>query len=373
MDQIDLALREHFGIDQFRAGQKEIIQAFLSGQDVVALMPTGAGKSLCYQLPALLAPGLMIVVSPLIALMDDQFQEWKALKSHCVCERWHSHLDSHRRRKILELIQADQLKVLLVSAEGLQNKELYELLVQKNILGIVIDEAHCLYHWGRSFRPAYTELGGLFQHTPIMFLSATLRYEEYCWVKKLFHIEKTFFWVSSMRRSNLKLKLKLTHDQHQKLEQILLQKKDQSGIIYAKTRREVDYLANKYGLYAYHAGMSQEQRKEVHRRFKSERAVKVVATMAFGMGVNRGDIRFVIHYGLAYSLSHYAQEAGRAGRDGLDSEAILLLNWRDFFWRRLNKDFIELMMFALLGPLRSWYLARLFEHRLRWTSWLRYF
>jgi ATP-dependent DNA helicase RecQ len=371
MSEIELTLKEYFGVSKFRNNQRDAIEAFIQERNTIALLPTGAGKSLCYQLPAIIKPGLMIVVVPLIALMDDQLQEWRCLNIPLEAAALHCHLSLSQRAEVIKKIEFKKLKILFISPEGLQNQALLEIINKNEIAGLVIDEAHCLLQWGLSFRGAYLKLKEIYQslgHPPLMILSATIRYNEWLWIKDYFEFSNPKIIIGSMERENLKLKFALSTNRLMHLQRFLEQHKKQTGLVYVRTRREVDELSKNlrmsgYESYGYHAGMNKGDRKIVHQCFRRADQILVVATMAFGMGVNRSDVRFVYHYGLPTSLTHYAQEAGRAGRDGKLARLMIVVGWRELLETRWNHDHLGLLFFLVLGRWRASYLCSIFEHR----------
>jgi ATP-dependent DNA helicase RecQ len=324
---LNKSLKHYFGYDSFRPGQQEIIQAAMNNQDVLVLIPTGGGKSLCFQLPALLKPGLTIVVSPLIALMQDQVQ---LLQDNGIPATFlNSSLGAGEARNRTRDILAGKIKLLYVAPERLLSDEfvfgfLPQIRESLGIAAFAIDEAHCVSEWGHDFRPEYRQLSHLRQQypdVPMWALTATATERVRADIIQQLQLRNPFVQVSSFNRPNLyyEVRSKSRNSYREVVEQI--QKANGSGIIYCLSRKRVDELANKLqqldGIKAvpYHAGMTGEQRQENQQRFIRDDVQVIVATVAFGMGINKPDVRFVIHYDLPRNIEGYYQESGRAGRD----------------------------------------------------------
>ena len=327
-------LKEYFGFDSFRAPQEEIINDVISGLDVLVLMPTGGGKSLCYQIPSIVRKGVGIVVSPLIALMEDQVA---ALKLQGISAAYYnSSLSSEEARKVLAQLHNDELDLLYIAPERLISTSFLERLEECTIALFAIDEAHCVSQWGHDFRPEYASLGLLKTHfpsVPIIALTATAdKQTRQDIVVKLNYEPKKY--VASFNRPNIHYKVVPKTNAAKQLNQFLQSEIQQSGIIYCGTRNSVERLAEKlqdmgFKARAYHAGLPHSERREVQTLFRHDRIDIVVATIAFGMGIDKPNVRFVVHHDLPKNIEGYYQETGRAGRDGLAAQALLLYDAAD--------------------------------------------
>lgn len=321
---LESALKHYFGYDSFRPGQRQIIEKALRNQDQLVVMPTGGGKSLCYQLPALLKPGLTIVVSPLIALMQDQVQ---ALEDNGIGATFlNSSLSGAELRDRERAILEGEMKLVYVAPERLLNEEMLTgWMSQVYVSAIAIDEAHCVSEWGHDFRPEYRQLQQLrqwFTNVPLMALTATATERVRQDIMTQLALQEPHLHISTFNRPNLYYEVRTKHKQsYQELLQLIRQHEGESGIIYCLSRKGVDQLTGKLQLEGisalpYHAGMDNKLRAENQRRFIRDDVQIMVATIAFGMGINKPDVRFVVHYDLPRNIEGYYQESGRAGRDG---------------------------------------------------------
>ena len=326
-------LKTHFGYDSFRPNQLEIIQHVLSGKDTLAIMPTGGGKSLCYQLPALAQQGVAIVISPLIALMKDQVD---ALQSNGVSAAFYnSTQDQQTQEGILESLMAGTLKLLYVAPESIWGIANY---LQKSIISLIaVDEAHCISSWGHDFRPAYTQLKRLkleFPEAPIIALTATADKATQLDIVKQLAVPHATKFISSFDRPNLYLDVRPGQQRLQQIFKFLGPRGLQSGIIYCLSRKNTETLAAKlkakgYDAKAYHAGLSPELRTSIQEDFVNDTTPIIVATVAFGMGIDKSNVRWVIHYNMPKNIEGYYQEIGRGGRDGLKAHALLFYSYAD--------------------------------------------
>ncbi|MHB1277637.1 MAG: DNA helicase RecQ [Bacteroidia bacterium] len=331
-------LRSVFGFSEFRGKQQEIISHILEGKDSLAIMPTGAGKSLCFQLPALSLPGLTVVISPLIALMKDQID---GLRSNGVQARsYNSNVSEREKTLVLQELKSGQLKLLYLSPERLflQSAPFIEELKKHPLSLFAIDEAHCISHWGHDFREDYLTLGQLrtrFPEVPIIALTATADVRTRQDILEKLHIPKAQVFLSSFDRPNIYYRASYRADLLRQLDSYLENKKEECGIIYCLARKDTEKLAESlnmmgYNALAYHAGMEKRDRDQRQDLFKNDQMKIIVATIAFGMGIDKPNVRFVIHACLPKNMESYYQETGRAGRDGLPSEALLLHTPADF-------------------------------------------
>ena len=326
-------LKTHFGYDSFRPNQLEIIQHVLSGKDTLAIMPTGGGKSLCYQLPALAQQGVAIVISPLIALMKDQVD---ALKGNGVSAAFYnSSQDQQSQQDILESLMAGTLKLLYVAPESIWGITNY---LEKSIISLIaVDEAHCISSWGHDFRPAYTQLKRLqleFPGTPIIALTATADKATQEDIVNQLGVPKATKFISSFDRPNLYLDVRPGQQRLQQIFKFIGSRGLQSGIIYCLSRKNTETLAAKlkakgYDAKAYHAGLTPELRSSIQEDFINDRTPIIVATVAFGMGIDKSNVRWVIHYNMPKNIEGYYQEIGRGGRDGLKAHALLFYSYAD--------------------------------------------
>ncbi|ULJ60569.1 DNA helicase RecQ [Wielerella bovis] len=317
-------LHDTFGYPEFRGKQAEIVQTLLRGNNALVLMPTGGGKSLCYQIPAIMRDGVAIVVSPLIALMDDQVANLRAAGVHAAAV--HSGTPPDIVRQIAEDIHSGSLKLLYVAPERLVSERFLKFLDNTQVSLFAIDEAHCVSQWGHDFRPEYQQLGLLaerYPHVPRIALTATADTETRADMKHYLKLENATEFVSSFDRPNIYYQvIEKNNGKKQLLDFIKQQMHGQSGIVYCLSRRSVEEIAaflceNGLNAVPYHAGMALEKRQQNQHRFTHEENIIVVATVAFGMGIDKPDVRFVAHLDMPQSIEHFYQESGRAGRDGL--------------------------------------------------------
>jgi ATP-dependent DNA helicase RecQ len=337
---LSAALKKHFGYDEFRPLQREIITGALNGRDVFALLPTGGGKSLCFQLPALLRDGLTIVVSPLIALMKDQVD---ALRTSGIAATFlNSTLAGSESRERLRGIDRNQFRLLYVAPERLMMENFLERALNWNIAQIAIDEAHCISEWGHDFRPEYRELKILRTHfpdVPIMALTATATERVRDDIIKQLKLHAPRCYVASFNRPNLTYRVVAKSSAYQQELDFIRAHPNDSGIVYCASRKSADALAkkltkDKIKALPYHAGMESRERTRNQEAFLRDDARVITATIAFGMGINKPNVRFVIHHDLPKNIEGYYQETGRAGRDGLPSECVLLFSVGDVVKQR---------------------------------------
>ncbi len=328
-------LRRVFGYDGFRPHQQTIIEELIAGRDAFVLMPTGGGKSLCYQIPALHRAGVALVVSPLISLMKDQVD---ALNANGVAAAFYnSALGSEQARQVLARLHAHELDLLYISPERLLSATFVERLADIDIALIAIDEAHCVSQWGHNFRPEYQQLGALrqyFPHIPLVALTATADAQTRDDIVRVLGLGNASRHVTGFDRPNIRYTVLEKHKPFEQLLRFLQDREGQAGIVYALSRKRVDEIAGKLqakGMraQAYHAGLPSSHRQAVQEDFLRDELQVVVATVAFGMGIDKPNVRFVVHYDLPKHIEGFYQETGRAGRDGLDAEALLLFGAQD--------------------------------------------
>ena len=334
------ALKKHFGYDEFRPLQEEIVTDALAGRDVFALMPTGGGKSLCFQLPALLRDGITIVVSPLISLMKDQVDALQA--SGIPATFLNSSLDRKEAASRFRGLNRGQYRLLYVAPERLMLDTFLESALNWNIAQIAIDEAHCISEWGHDFRPEYRELKKLRRHmpdVPIMALTATATERVRKDIVDQLHLHNARCYVASFNRPNLAYRVVPKSSPYEQVLTFVRGRPNDSGIVYCASRKTADSLAKKLngdGVKAkpYHAGLDSTDRAKHQEQFLRDDARVITATIAFGMGINKPNVRFVIHHDLPKNIESYYQETGRAGRDGLPGECVLLFSASDVVKQR---------------------------------------
>lgn len=329
-------LQNTFGYPEFRGRQREIIDAVASGCHALVLMPTGGGKSLCYQIPALMREGVAIVISPLIALMDDQVA---ALRQAGVAAAGvHSGVDAQTVRQIAADIETGHLKLLYVSPERLVSDRFLRFLEHTPISLFAIDEAHCVSQWGHDFRPEYQQLGILAErhpHIPRIALTATADAETRADIKHYLHLEQAAEFVASFDRPNIYYQIIEKNNGKKQLLEFLDHRRGESGIVYCLSRRKVEETAdflreNGHQALPYHAGLDLAIRSAHQHRFTHEEGIVIVATVAFGMGIDKPDVRFVAHLDMPQSIEHFYQESGRAGRDGQAATSWLCYGLNDY-------------------------------------------
>lgn len=341
-NQTDLkgALRNYFGFDNFKGEQEQIIQNLLSGKDTFVIMPTGGGKSVCYQLPALIMPGTAIIISPLIALMKNQVDAIRSLSNESVAHFLNSSLNKGEIATVKKDINEGNTKMLYIAPETLKKDETIEFLKTIDISFVAVDEAHCISEWGHDFRPEYRRIKAMVKEikdVPLMALTATATPKVQSDIIKNLQMTDATVFKSSFNRSNLYYEVRSKGKKGEAIKEIvsfIKARPNKTGIIYCLSRKRVDEIAgilqaNGIKALPYHAGLDAKVRADHQDKFLMEDADVIVATIAFGMGIDKPDVRFVIHYDIPKSIEGYYQETGRGGRDGLEGECILFYNPAD--------------------------------------------
>ncbi len=382
---MQIALKKYFGYDKFRPLQEKIINNVLKNNDSFVLMPTGGGKSLCFQLPALKMPGLTLVISPLIALMKDQVDTLQA--NGIKAEFINSSLSQAQIDNIVENIKNNQTKILYIAPERLAIANFKIFLQSLNISLIAIDEVHCISEWGHDFRPDYRNLSSLkkeFPSTPLIALTATATPKVKNDIIHLLNLKKAKVFTSSFDRKNLYLDVINKKNAFPKLVNLLEKYRNESVIIYCHSRKETEKIAsnlklNGFSARAYHAGLEVNKRKSVQDSFVKDRTNIIVATIAFGMGIDKPDVRLIVHYTFPKTLEGYYQEIGRAGRDGLDSKCVIFYTYADvrkheFFINRIDDNHLaeisrnklsDMLNFCELSTCRKKYLLKYFAEEMK--------
>ncbi len=336
MIELEQLLQKHFGYSSFRPGQKEVIEAVMEGQDVIALLPTGMGKSLCYQLPGYILNGPVLIISPLLSLMQDQVDQLKQFGEKRVIAL-NSFLQGFEKRNVLQNLM--NYRFIFISPEMLGTKAVQDAFLQLQFSLIVVDEAHCISQWGFDFRPDYLKIAECIDHqnrTPILALSATATKQVVNDIKTYLNMKEPFEYAHSVERPNLHYDIVKTHSNEEKMTWIIehIKQTEGPGIIYSQSRKKTvayaEMLANNHiRAAAYHAGMEMLDRQFIQQQFISGELEWICATTAFGMGIHKENVRQVIHDHIPATMANYMQEVGRAGRDGNDALAILVYSPRD--------------------------------------------
>jgi ATP-dependent DNA helicase RecQ len=342
--QVKEAFQNIWGYSEFRPPQGEIVRALLEGKDALIVLPTGGGKSICFQLPALLQTGLTLVVSPLVALMENQVQELHERRLPAAL--LHNEVPKFERQQTLQAIEHQNLRLLYLSPETLLSSPVWERIAQPEIKlnGLILDEAHCLVQWGETFRPAYRRLGAvrpaLLQRKPkgskiaIAAFTATAAPHAQTLLRQTLQLHTPQQFLISPYRNNLNLKVQTIwtpRGRRQEMFKFIKARGNQAGLVYVRSRRDSEELAEKftslgYQTAAYHAGLSARERREIEGNWLSSNTQFVVCTCAFGMGINKPDVRWIVHFQAPCLLSEYIQEVGRAGRDGKAADALTLVS-----------------------------------------------
>ena len=330
----------NFGLDQFRPGQRQVIDAVMSGRDTLCIMPTGGGKSLCFQLPTIARSGMAIVISPLIALMKDQVDSLNRIDIPATFIN--SSLTQDEQMQRLGKMASGEYKLVYIAPERLRSNAFMRAIGKIEIQMLAIDEAHCISQWGHDFRPDYARLGGFRERigrpqTVALTATATKLVQDD--IAKILNLESPATFVTGFARDNLALSVESPNGNHEKDQRLIeyLRQTEGCGIVYASTRKNCEHLVEllsanlKRSLAFYHGGLSPEQRRDVQESFMSGETPIIVATNAFGMGIDKADLRFVVHYNMPGSVEAYYQEAGRAGRDGKPSQCLMLFSYQDKF------------------------------------------
>lgn len=335
MNQYDV-LQKYFGHDSFRPGQETLVNAILTGHDVLGVMPTGAGKSVCYQVPAMLLPGLTLVISPLISLMQDQVAALRQSGIEAACI--HSGMEEQEYWNIVQGARLGQYKLLYVAPERLETDGFLSLVSGIQVSLVAVDEAHCVSQWGQDFRPSYLRIASFLEklspRPPVGAFTATATGQVKQDIARLLELRDPVSITTGFDRPNLYFAVERPRDKDRFVEDYILDHPDKSGIVYCATRKTVEMVCNqlrraKIAATRYHAGLEAEERRKNQEDFVYDRRRVMVATNAFGMGIDKSNVGFVIHYNMPKNIENYYQEAGRAGRDGSSAECILLYSLGD--------------------------------------------
>ena len=345
-------LKKVFGYDSFRPGQEEIVSRLLAGQDVLAVMPTGAGKSICYQVPALLLPGITIVVSPLVSLMKDQVGA--LVQAGVAAAFLNNSLTDNQKALMLRRAREGWYKIIYVAPERLEMPGFQRFAQEREISMVTVDEAHCISQWGQDFRQSYLSIAEFLNKLPkrpiVSAFTATAT-EQVCKdICRLLQLQDPFQITTGFDRKNLYFAVRTPRNKEQELLELLQERRGKSGIVYCLARKTVEELCDRlceqgFPATRYHAGLSQAERAANQEAFLFDTKPIMIATNAFGMGIDKSNVRYVIHYNMPQSMENYYQEAGRAGRDGENSQCVLLFSAQDVMIDRMlldNKDFSDM-------------------------------